>query len=488
MQDFDAFDDKPRDECGVFGIFGHPKAAELTYLGLRALQHRGQESSGIAASDGRSFSHHHGMGLVANVFDSEILAKLTGPIAIGHNRYSTAGGSYLKNAQPLILEYKRGPLAIAHNGNLVNARRIRSDLEDSGAIFRCTSDTEVIAHLIARSPQTYLEDRILDALQEVRGAYSLIFMGKSILIGARDVYGFRPLWLGRAGDAYVLASETCAFDVIQAEPIREIIPGEIVTITSTDQEPRSFMFGQMLPHLSQCIFEYIYLSRPDSVVFGELVNRPRREFGRQLARECPTDADIVIPVPDSATIAALGYSEESGIPFDIGLHRNPYVGRTFMNPSQEMRDLMVKVKLNPIRDVLEGKRIVVVDDSIMRGTNCRQLVKLIRLGGAKEVHFRVSSPPNKWPCFHGVDTPTRKELIASSHTIDEICKYIRADSLGYLSIEGMLKCVKSRQNFCTACFNGNYPVEFSGQPTKQLPIDFDARSFIEAEFAEDEEG
>ena len=472
MEYFDEFDDKPKDECGVFGVFGHPKAVDFTYLGLRALQHRGQESAGIVASDGHSFSHHHGMGLVANVFDSEVLAKLTGNIAIGHNRYSTTGGSNLQNAQPMIWEYKRGPLAIAHNGNLVNAHRIRNDLEDIGSIFSSTSDTEVIAHLIARSRQTFLEDRIMDALKEIRGAYSLAFMGKSILIGIRDPYGFRPLWLGCVGDAYVLASETCALDVIEAEPIREIIPGEMVIITSTDREPQSFMFGQEQPHLSQCIFEYIYLSRPDSVVFGELVNRPRRELGRQLARECPAEADIVVPVPDSATLSALGYSAESGIPFDIGLHRNSYVGRAFMNPSQEVRDLMVKVKLNPIRDVLEGKRVVVVDDSIMRGTESRKFVKLIRQGGATEVHVRIASPPNKFPCFYGIDTPTRKELIASSHTIQETCKYIRANSLGYLSIEGMLKCMKSPQDFCTACFDGNYPVEFSGQPSGQLPIEF----------------
>jgi len=465
-------DDKPKEECGVFGIFGHPKAAELTYLGLRALQHRGQESAGIVASDRTTFHHHCGMGLVTVVFDEETLSKLKGNIAVGHNRYSTSGESNLENAQPLICQYKRGPLAIAHNGNLVNAPRIRSDLEDAGSIFRSTSDTEVIAHLLARSQQNYLEDRILDALKEVRGAYSILFMGKSLLIAARDPHGFRPLWLGRLGDAYVLASETCAFDVIEAKAIREIAPGELIIITSTDREPESFHFHPALPHLSQCIFEYIYLARPDSVIFGELVNRPRRELGRQLARESPADADIVIPVPDSATLAALGYSEESGIPFEMGLYRNSFVGRSFMNPSKEMRELMVKVKLNPLPDVLEGKRVVVVDDSIMRGPTSRKFVKLIRQGGATEVHIRIASPPNKFPCFYGVDTPTRKELIASSHTIEEIRKYIRADSLGYLTIEGMLKCMKSPKDFCTACFDGNYPVEFSGQPTTQLPLNF----------------
>ncbi len=479
MQLFDDWDDddKPKDECGVFSVFGHPQAAELTYLGLRALQHRGQESAGIVVSDSESFSYHHAMGLVADIFNTDILAKLSGEMAIGHNRYSTAGSSKIENAQPLVRQYKRGPLAIAHNGNLINAFRIRSDLEESGSIFSSTSDTEVIAHLIAQSRHVLLEDRIMDALREVRGAYSLIFMGKSIMVGVRDPHAFRPLWLGRLDQAYVLASETCAFDVIEAEPIREVAPGEMVVITSIDEEPKSFFIGSAELELSQCIFEYIYLARPDSIVFDQLVNRPRREFGRQLARECPVDADIVIPVPDSATIAAIGYSEELGIPFEFGLHRNPYVGRTFMNPSQEIRDLMVRVKLNPVRNVLEGKRVIVVDDSIMRGTNSRKIVKLIREeGGAKEVHFRVSSPPNKYPCFYGIDTPTRKELIANSWSVEEIQKYIEADSLGYLSIEGMLKCVKSPQNFCKACFDGDYPIEFSGQPGKQLAIEFEVRS------------
>ena len=472
MEFFSFSEDKPKDECGVFGIFGHSDAAQLTYLGLRALQHRGQESAGIVASDRHSFSYHKGMGLVENVFNTEILAKLVGEIAVGHNRYSTSGASNIDNAQPIVRDYKRGPLAIAHNGNIVNAQRIRNDLENQGSIFTCSSDTEVIAHLIARSQQVLLEDRILDALQEIRGAYSLVFMGKSVMIGVRDPHGFRPLWLGRVDDAYVFASETCAFDVIGGEPIREVIPGEMVIVTATNREPQSFMFGEMQPRLSQCIFEYIYLSRPDSIVFGEYVNRPRRELGRQLAREYPADADLVIAVPDSAVLAALGYSEESGIPFDVGLHRNSYVGRSFMNPSQKMRDLMVRVKLNPIRAVLEGKRVVVVDDSIMRGTVSRKLVGLIRDGGAAEVHVRISSPPNQYPCFYGVDTPTRKELIASDHTIEEIRKYIRADTLGYLSIEGMLKCMKSPKDFCTACFDGKYPLEFSGQPSRQLPLDF----------------
>ena len=463
-------EDKPHDECGVFGILGVPNAPELTYLGLYALQHRGQESAGIAASDGSEFTSHHGMGLVVNVFQNGEQLKLRGHIAIGHNRYSTAGSSSLRNAQPLIREYKRGPIAISHNGNLVNAPRIRSDLQDSGSIFTCSSDTEVLAHLLARSRQKLLEDRIIDALAEVRGAYSVLFMGRSVLIGARDSYGFRPLWIGRYKDAYVLTSETCALDVIGAEPIREVDPGEIVVITEDGMQSIQFEHN---PKQAMCIFEYIYLARPDSIIFGDIVNRPRREFGRELAREHPTDADIVISVPDSANIAAMGYSEESGIRFDFGLNRNHYVGRTFIQPSQTMRERSVDIKLNPIRDVVEGKRVVVVEDSIMRGTNARRIVKLLRRRGkAKEVHFRVSSPRNCYPCFYGIDTPTRQELIASTHTTEEIRKYIEADSLGYLSIEGMLRCVKRPQDFCTACFDGNYPIEFSGQNTQQLSIEF----------------
>ena len=473
MPDLDIFrDDKPKDECGVFGIFGHRKrrislrkqraglpASELTYLGLRGLQHRGQESTGIVASDGKASSYHRGMGLVDSVFDAETLSRLKGHIAIGHNRYATAGNNDLKNAQPLTCKHNGEPLAVAHNGNFVNAQRIRSQLENTGSVFRTTSDTEVILHLLARSAQTDLEDQVIDALRKVHGGYSIVLMDQSTLIGARDPYGFRPLWLGQRDKAYVLASETCALDVIKAKPIREIAPGEMILITSTNQEPRSVRFHPPLPHQSQCIFEHIYLARPDSTVFGGSVSRSRREFGRQLAYECPADADIVIPVPDTATFAALGYSEESGIPFEMGLYRDTYVGRTFMNPKQEIRDLMVEVKLNAIREVLEGKRVVVVDDSIMRGTNCRKLVEMIRAGGAEEVHFRVASAPNKFACFYGVNTPTRKELIASSHTIDEIRESIGADSLGYLSIEGMLRCVKSPSDFCTACFDGNYPKE-----------------------------
>ena len=464
------YDDKPRDECGVFGVFGHPKAAELTYLGLRALQHRGQESSGIVASDGEEFSEHHGMGLVDSVFNAETLAKLPGHIAIGHNRYSTAGESTLGNAQPLVRKYKQGPLALGHNGNLVNALQLRNKLENAGAIFSTSLDTEVVLHLIARSHQDTLEDRIFDALRAVQGAYSFVILGKTALMGARDASGFRPLWLGKLGEAYVLASETCALDVIEAEPIREVEPGELVAMRSIHQGVESFRFHPQKPNLSQCIFEYIYLARPDGEMFGQSVNGTRREFGRQLAREHPVKADIVIPVPDSATIAARGYAEESGIPLEQGLYRNTFVGRSFMNPAQDIRELMVKVKLNPIRDVLKGKRVIMVDDSIMRGTNSRKLVRIVRQGGATAVHLRIASPPNKFPCFYGVDTPTENELIASKRTTEEIRKYIRADSLGYISIEGMLNAVKTSKDFCTSCFDGKYPITLTDKTSQQLPL------------------
>ncbi len=462
--------DKPKDECGVFGVFGHPRAVELTYLGLRALQHRGQESSGIVASNGERFSKHHGMGLVDAVFNADVLAKLSGHIAIGHNRYSTAGESNLENAQPLVRNYKQGPLALGHNGNLVNAPQIRNHLENLGSIFSTTLDTEVVFHLIAHSRQDSLEDRIFDAFRAVEGAYSFVCMDKTTLMGARDPHGFRPLWIGKLGDAFVLSSETCALDVIEAEPIREVEPGELVTFRSKKLGLESFRFSPKQPKLSQCIFEFIYLARPDGMMFGHGVNSTRREFGRQLAREHPVKADIVIPVPDSATIAALGYAEESGIPFDLGLSRNAFVGRSFMNPTQNIRELMVKVKLNPINEVLQGKRVVMVDDSIMRGTNSRKLVKIVRQGGATAVHVRIASPPNKYPCFYGVDTPTRAELIASKHTTEEIRKYIRADSLGYVSIEGMLNAVEKPNNFCTACFDGNYRITMNERIPRQLPL------------------
>ncbi|OGV95302.1 MAG: amidophosphoribosyltransferase [Nitrospinae bacterium RIFCSPLOWO2_02_FULL_39_110] len=454
--------------CGIFGIYGHQEAANMAYLGLHSLQHRGQESSGIVSSDGKSLHSEIHMGLVADIFSQERLDKLSGHIAIGHNRYSTTGASLLKNAQPVVVDYSRGALALAHNGNLVNASYIRSELEAYGSIFRSTMDTEVIVHLIAQSREDSLLNKIVDALSRVRGAYSLLIMTEDELIGIRDPYGFRPLCLGRLKDSYVLASETCAFDLIEASFEREIEPGEIVFINSKGiQTYKPFPVFKK----SYCIFEFIYFARPDSNIFGENVNFIRQELGRQLAIESKIDADIVVPVPDSGVPAALGFSQEAKIPFEMGFIRSHYVGRTFIEPQQAIRHFGVKLKLNPVKKVIEGKRVVVIDDSIVRGTTSRKIVKMLRDVGAKEVHVRISSPPTTYPCFYGIDTPTRKELIAATHTIEETCKYLTADSLSYLSIEGMLNILKDRRDdFCTACFSGVYPVEFDGIEVMQLEL------------------
>jgi amidophosphoribosyltransferase len=454
--------DKFNDECGVFGIFGHPEAANLSYLGLYALQHRGQEGCGISASDGSNVRTHVGGGLVADVFkDNNIFNSLPGQAAIGHVRYSTAGGDSLKNCQPITVNYSRGSIAVAHNGNLVNAQEVRCDLEKNGSIFSTTSDTEVIVHLLARSQADALADRIAEALRAVRGAYSLVFLSETRMVAVRDPSGFRPLVLGKVDGAYVVASETCALDLIEAEYVREVQPGEMIVF---DKDGMTCLHPFKEKKLSQCIFELIYFARPDSTVFSQQVYEKRKDFGRQLAREHVVDADIVIPVPDSGVPAAIGYAEESGLSFQMGLIRNHYVGRTFIEPQQSIRHFGVKIKLNAIREVFEGKRVVVVDDSVVRGTTSRKIIKMIRKAGAKEVHMRVSSPPTSYPCFYGIDTPTRKELISSSHTIDEICKYITADTLGYLSIDGMRKVVGiedgSCGNFCDACFSGDYPVKF----------------------------
>src|SRR3989338_2752098 len=454
--------------CGIFGIYGHQEAANMAYLGLHSLQHRGQESSGIVSSDGKSLHSEIHMGLVADIFSQERLDKLSGHIAIGHNRYSTTGASLLKNAQPVVVDYSRGALALAHNGNLVNASYIRSELEAYGSILRSTMDTEVIVHLIAQSREDSLLNKIVDALSRVRGAYSLLIMTEDELIGIRDPYGFRPLCLGRLKDSYVLASETCAFDLIEASFEREIEPGEIVFINSKGiQTYKPFPVFKK----SYCIFEFIYFARPDSNIFGENVNFIRQELGRQLAIESKIDADIVVPVPDSGVPAALGFSQEAKIPFEMGFIRSHYVGRTFIEPQQAIRHFGVKLKLNPVKKVIEGKRVVVIDDSIVRGTTSRKIVKMLRDVGAKEVHVRISSPPTTYPCFYGIDTPTRKELIAATHTIEETCKYLTADSLSYLSIEGMLNILKDRRDdFCTACFSGVYPVEFDGIEVMQLEL------------------
>jgi amidophosphoribosyltransferase len=448
--------DKFHEECGVVGVYGHPEAATLAYLGLYALQHRGQESAGIVASNGEALISHRGMGHVADIFGQSILARLEGRLAIGHNRYSTSGSTVLKNCQPFVVEWAQGALAIAHNGNLVNADELRSKLEARGSIFQSTVDSEVIIHLIAASQEGSLTGRIIDALSQVRGAYSLVFMTEDRIIATRDPAGFRPLVLGRVGEAVVIASETCALDLVDAQYVRDIQPGEIVTVSA-----RGIDSVQPFPPAPRhnCVFEYIYFARPDSKVFGRNVYEVRKDLGRQLAREAGVPADIVIPVPDSGVPAAIGYAEEAKLPFEMGLIRNHYVGRTFIEPSNSIRNFGVKVKLNALREVLDGKRIVVVDDSIVRGTTSRKLVHMIRQAGAREVHMRISSPPTTHPCFYGIDTPTREELIASSHSVEEIRAYLGADSLAYLSEEGMYAFTRGqREGFCDACFTGRYPI------------------------------
>ena len=465
--------DKFHEECGVVGVYGHEEASTLAYLSLYALQHRGQESAGIVASNGDALIAHRGMGLVADIFDHDILSRLEGRLAIGHNRYSTAGSTVLKNCQPFVVEWAQGALAIAHNGNLVNAEQLRDKLERRGSIFQSTSDTEVIIHLIAASTGTTLLERIVDALSQVRGAYSLVFMTEDKVIAARDPHGFRPLVLGRVGDGWVVASETCAFDLIEAKYEREIDPGEIVMIGARGVESVR-PFAPAAPH--HCVFEYIYFARPDSLVYGRNVYEVRKELGRQLARESGVAADIVIPVPDSGVPAAIGYAEEAGIPFEMGLIRNHYVGRTFIEPQSSIRHFGVKVKLNALREVLNGKRVVVVDDSIVRGTTSKKLVAMIRQAGAREVHMRISSPPTTNPCYYGIDTPTKEELIASSQPREAIQQYLGADSLAYLSTPGMYKFANGNGGgFCDACFTGNYPVALSDEArVRQLHL-FEAR-------------
>jgi amidophosphoribosyltransferase len=464
-------DDKFHDECGLFGIWNHPEAANLTYLGLYALQHRGQESAGIAATDGDNFHVEKAMGWVADVFSPERLRRLPGHRAIGHVRYSTAGSSNLRNAQPISAKTARGPIAIAHNGNLTNAEALRRDMVREGAIFQSNSDTEVILHLLARAPQAPLEDQIAHALRQVQGAYSLVILTRDALYAIRDAHGFRPLTLGRLDTSWVVASETCALDLLEAAFEREVEPGEMIVVDDTGlRSVRVFPPAERLA----CVFEYVYFARPDSMLWGQNVHTVRKEFGRQLAREHPVAADVVIPVPDSGTSAALGFSEESGIPYEMGLIRNHYVGRTFIEPKQGIRHFGVKVKLNPMPEMLKGRRVVVVDDSIVRGTTSRKIVKMVRGAGATEVHMRISSPPIQWPCYYGIDTPTRKELIGASHQVDEIRRYLAADTLGYLSLDGMLKATGGDPaSFCHACFTGSYRVGIQPDATPQLAL-FDA--------------
>jgi amidophosphoribosyltransferase len=451
--------DYPKHYCGVFGVYGHPNAAELTYYGLYALQHRGQESAGIVTSDGKQFHAHKGMGLVSQVFKGDILHDMVGQIAIGHTRYSTTGSSHLRNAQPLTVDCARGQIAIAHNGNLTNASQLREELEARGSIFQTSVDSEIILHLMAQPCLNGSRNNLIETVRRIEGAYSLAIMTENELIGVRDPHGFRPLCLGKIGDGWVLASETCALDLIHAKFVRDVEPGEIVVINEEgltsvqafpEHERRAF-----------CIFEYVYFARPDSTITGRNVYKVRVEMGRQLAREFPLQADVIVPVPDSGNCAALGYSLESGIPFEMAFVRNHYVGRSFLQPSQLIRDFDVRVKLNLITELVKGKRVVVVDDSIVRGTTCKTRVNSLKEAGAKEVHVLVSCPPHMNPCVYGIDFPDRSKLMAANHSLEEIRKYLNADSLYYLSQEGMVKATGLPANsFCMACYDGNYPVRY----------------------------
>jgi len=450
-----ASDDKPHEGCGVFGVYGHPEAAKLTYLGLYALQHRGQESAGIVAGRDGHLTAYRGMGLVADVFDARTLETLAGPIAIGHNRYSTTGMSAIENAQPFSVVYAHGSLAVAHNGNLVNAADLRRDLQSKGAIFQTTSDTEVIVHLISWARKRRFEDAVIQALSKVRGAFSVLFTNGQEIVAARDTCGFRPLCLGRLGDAYVFASESCAFDIIDAEFEREVEPGEVIVV---DHDGLRSCFPFKKTRLAHCIFEFIYFCRPDSLAFGEQVNTVREHLGRELARESPADVDVVIAVPDSANPAAVGYAKELDKPFELGLIRNHYIGRTFIEPEASIRDFGVKIKYNPVRDALRGKRVAAVDDSIVRGVTSRKIVNMLKKAGAAEVHFRVSSPPYKHPCYYGIDVATHGELAAAPKTVEAMREYIGVDSLRYLSVDGMIRATgKTADQFCLGCFTGEYP-------------------------------
>jgi amidophosphoribosyltransferase len=450
--------DKFKEECGVFGIFGHPEASNLTSLGLYALQHRGQESAGIAVADGAKMRVVRGMGELADAFKEETLAGLGGHLAIGHTRYSTAGDSTIENAQPFLIDCAHGQIAVGHNGNLVNARELRDDLVRAGSIFQTTSDTEVVLHLYARSKAPTVEEALVESISQVSGAFSMVLLTKNRLIAARDPHGFRPLALGRLGDAWIVCSETCAMDLIGATYEREVEPGELLIIS--DGGLRSIK-PYPASQLAHCVFEHVYFARPDSYVFGRSVNEVRTSFGRILAAESPVPADVVVPIPDSGVCAAIGFAEASGVPLRFGLIRNHYVGRTFIQPQQSIRDFGVKVKLNPVRSLIEGKRVVLVDDSIVRGTTSRKIVRLIKAAGAREVHLRISCPPTISPCFYGVDTPSRKDLIGATHTVEQIREFVEADSLAYLSLKGLREALgDTRNSYCTSCYTGVYPVSF----------------------------
>ncbi|HUE04507.1 MAG TPA: amidophosphoribosyltransferase [Bryobacteraceae bacterium] len=454
--------DKFHEECGVFAIYGHPEAAKMTYLGLYALQHRGQESAGICSSDGAEIHCRKSMGHVAEIFTNQVLAELPGKLAIGHTRYSTAGDTALLNAQPFSVACNKGRVAVAHNGNITNAIELRAMLEDHGSIFQANSDTEVILHLVAHSSERTLAGALRDALLQIEGAFSLVFLAEDRIIVARDPHGFRPLAMGQmelnGHTSYVFASETCAFDLIGAVYLHDVDPGEMVIVG-----PEGVTRERYAPerNRAQCAFEHVYFSRPDSIVFGRPVQESREMLGRLLAREHPVDADVVVPVPDSGVAAALGYSAESGLPFRHGLIRNHYVGRTFIEPSQAIRDFGVKLKLNPVRYLLEGKRVVLVDDSIVRGTTSRKIVRMMRQAGAREVHLRISCPPTISPCFYGVDTPTKRELIAANNNVEGIRRFVEADTLGYLSLASLRKAVgdSEKHEYCYACYSGDYPTE-----------------------------
>ncbi|MBC7742127.1 MAG: amidophosphoribosyltransferase [Bdellovibrionaceae bacterium] len=473
-----SFKNSWKDECGVFGIWNHPEAAQLTYLGLYAIQHRGQESAGIVSLDTSASKQlqkiYKGLGLVPDVFNETILKNLTGSAAIGHVRYATTGDNLIANAQPLSSNLLSGPVALAHNGNIVNASILREALQREGAIFQGTNDTEILLHLLARNPSKHLMTALKESLQDLTGAYSLVILAHDRLIAARDPLGFRPLVLGQIKKSmsisYVVTSETCALDLIGATYVREIEPGEILEISSegliSTKLPTAITVS---PRKSaQCVFEHVYFSRPDSVVFGKSVYNSRKMFGEQLALESPVDADIVIPVPDSGVPSAIGYSQKSGIPFEFGIIRNHYIGRTFIQPGQSVRDIGVKIKLNPQPEVLKGKRVIVIDDSLVRGTTSQNIIRLIRQAGASEVHLRIASPPTTGPCYYGVDTPQKSQLIASHQSLEDIRQFIGADTLAYLSDAGMWKALKSGpETFCAACFNGDYPTSLKGVEIKK---------------------
>ncbi len=456
-----------KEKCGLVGIYGHEKAAELAYLGLFSLQHRGEESAGIAVSDGKCLHTHKALGLVGDIFKPEVLKQLPGRLAIGHVRYSTTGSTLLKNAQPITVDYSRGQIAVAHNGNLVNAKRLRDELEAYGSIFASTVDSEIIVHLMARPESKTREECLLKAVRQLEGAYCFVMLSEDELIGIRDPHGFRPLCLGKLEDAYVLASETCALDLIHAQYIRDIEPGEVLIINRKGLKSL-YPFRDVEVKKSFCIFEHVYFSRPDSHVFGESVAKVRERLGEILAKEHPAQADIVVPVPDSGNFAALGFSRVSGIPFSFGFTRNHYIGRTFILPEQSTREFKVRIKLNPLRDMIEGKRVVIVDDSIVRGNTSKSRVKELRLAGAKEVHMRVSCPPHRFPCYYGIDFPKSSELIANNYSFDEIKKFLDVDSLGYLSEDGLLAAVTAfpKEQYCTACFSGRYSTELGDDADK----------------------